>query len=314
MPVDRRPPHVAAVHVYPVKSFRGASLAGSRLERQGLRDDRRWMVVDPAGSVLTARTLPGMLAVTAVARASGDLVLTAATMPPLHVARPWDGLLVPVSLGRVGHAVDAGPVAGAWLTTVLGRPARLVWLDDPTRRTVSAEHGGRAGDVLSLADTAPLLLTTVASLRRLDRWVADTYAARHASCGAQAGARPAALSMERFRPNIVVDGDLEPFEEDGWLTVQVGGVRLRFAEHTDRCVLTTLDPGTLERGPEPLRSLSRHRRWDGKVWFGVRLVPVSTGTVAVGDEVSVLEASSPAVGARRPLAAPCEALETVAAR
>ena len=42
-------------------------------------------------------------------------------------------------------------------------------------------------------------------------------------------------------------------------------------------------------GKEPIRTLSRHRRWDGKTWFAVNLVPETTGTVNVGDEVVVEE-------------------------
>jgi uncharacterized protein YcbX len=91
--------------------------------------------------------------------------------------------------------------------------------------------------------------------------------------------------MRRFRPNLVVDGDLEPFVEDGWATLAVGDVELRFADHCGRCVLTTIDPDTQAKGKEPLASLARHRRRDGEVWFGIQMVPVRGGVVTVGDRV-----------------------------
>jgi len=53
-------------------------------------------------------------------------------------------------------------------------------------------------------------------------------------------------------------------------------------------VMTTIDPVTLVRGKEPIRTLAKHRRWDGKTWFGVLLVPVldgGRGVVRVGDPV-----------------------------
>lgn len=285
--------HISALHVYPVKSLRGCSVPVADVERQGLRHDRRWMLVDEDGVTLTARTLPAMLSVTASAEADGSVVLTAAGHPPLHVDVPHDGRAVPVTLSRVGSATEAGADAAGWLSEVLGRAVRLVWLDDPHRRTVSPQHGGHVGDVLNLSDTGPLLLTSTASLERLDRWIADTYAARYAECGALAGSRPTPLAMERFRPNVVVDGVAEPFAEDGWDSLEVGAeegqepgpVRWRTSELADRCVVTTLDPGTLVRGQEPLRTLARHRRWDGHVWFGTRLVPTTTGQVRVGDVV-----------------------------
>ena len=94
------------------------------------------------------------------------------------------------------------------------------------------------------------------------------------------------LPVERFRPNLVVDGDLEPFEEDRWPRVHVGAVVFRVAKPVDRCVLTTIDPATLERGHEPIRTLAKHRKWDGATWFAVQLVPESVGEVRVGDEVT----------------------------
>ena len=93
--------------------------------------------------------------------------------------------------------------------------------------------------------------------------------------------------MRRFRPNLVLDGDLEPFEEDGWSTLTIGDVELRFADTCGRCVLTTIDPDTQATGKEPLRSLARHRRRDGEVWFGIQMVPVRFGTLAIGEEARV---------------------------
>ena len=96
--------------------------------------------------------------------------------------------------------------------------------------------------------------------------------------------------MLRFRPNVVIDGDPgEPFAEDAWPFVDLGDVRFRVTAICDRCVMTTVDPVTLARGKEPIRTLAKHRKWDGKTWFGILLVPVlepgSAGVIAVGDAV-----------------------------
>ena len=92
------------------------------------------------------------------------------------------------------------------------------------------------------------------------------------------------MSVVRFRPNVVIDGEA-PFAEDDWPTVRIGDVEFRTAEVCDRCVMTTIDPETLATGKEPIRSLSQHRKWDGKTWFGTRLVPLGEGKIRVGDEV-----------------------------
>jgi uncharacterized protein len=145
-------------------------------------------------------------------------------------------------------------------------------------RPLSPTHA-RPGEATAFADAYPVTLASAASLRRLRDWVADTALER--------GEEPRSpLVVERFRPNLVVDGDLEPFEEDGWRRVHVGPVEFRVVKPVDRCVLTTVDPVTLERWHEPIRTLAKHRKWDGATWFAMQLVPETRGVVRVGDEVT----------------------------
>jgi uncharacterized protein YcbX len=269
--------NLESIHVYPVKSLGGVDRTEADVEPWGLRGDRRWLVLNPDGSVLTARERHLMLGVSARPLDGGAIELTG--QGTLRVEPPFDGELVPTALSRLESVRAAGPAADEWLSRELGTPVRLGWLDDPRRRSVSADHGGRAGDVLSLADAGPLLLTTTASLRALNDWLEEDAVKR--------GEEPAApMVMRRFRPNVVVDGDAEAFAEDAWEQVQIGDVRFRFSEHCDRCVLTTIDPHTLIAGKEPLRTLARHRQWDHKTFFGVRVVPVTEGSIRVGDLVS----------------------------
>jgi uncharacterized protein YcbX len=177
-------------------------------------------------------------------------------------------------------ARHAGPDADAWFGALLGREVRLVWLDDPTRRDVNPRYG-RRGDHVSFADAYPLHLTTTASLRQLNDWIGDEAVLR----GEPTPVAP--LPMRRFRPSVVID-TVVPFDEDRWARLRIGSVAFRAVKGCDRCVLTTIDPDTLESGKEPIRTLARHRRWNGKVWFGVNLVPDGTGTISVDDEVALL--------------------------
>jgi uncharacterized protein len=217
--------------------------------------------------------------VAASATEGGGLQLAARDGATLSVEPPLDGELAETTLSRVGQVRLAEPSASEWLSHQIGRSVRLGWLDDPRRRSVSAEHGGHAGDVLSLADAGPLLLTTTASLRRLNQWILEGAVERGETSVDE-------IVMLRFRPSVVVDGCDTAFAEDDWRGVRVGGVRFRFAEHCDRCVLTTVDPETLKPGKEPLRTLARHRQWDHKTFFGVRLIPTTEGSIRVGDPVT----------------------------
>ncbi|NUR91364.1 MAG: MOSC domain-containing protein, partial [Nonomuraea sp.] len=240
--------------------------------------DRRYLVTDGEGGVLTAREHPRLLACVAVL--DGDvLTLTGPHAPALRVTPT--AAMSTVTFGRTPvKLTDCGDDAAQWLSELIGRPARLAWLDDPTRRPVNPEYA-LPGDRVSLADGYPLLLTTTASLDRLNDWIAETAAER-----GEEVLPP--LPMRRFRPSVVIGGVEPPFAEDGWKRLRIGEVEFRVTKGCDRCVLTTVDPDTYTKGKEPIRTLSRHRKWDGKVWFGINLIPDAPGRIAVGDSVTIL--------------------------
>ena len=268
---------LASIHLYPVKSLGGHDLSAAAVEPWGLRGDRRWLVLNPDGTYLTARQEPLMLSLTADARPDGSITLTDGR-ETLAVDAPVGGEAVPTAVARLESVRLAAPEAHRWLSARLGRDLRLAWLDDPNRRTVALDRGGRPGDALNLSDAAPLLLCTVPSMNRLNDWIVAAALER--------GEDPDPLPISRFRPTVVVDGALEPFAEDDWKTVTIGEVTFRFAELCDRCVLTTIDTRTYRTTKEPIRTLARFRQWNHKTFFGVRLVPVTTGVIRVGDAVS----------------------------
>lgn len=251
---------------YPVKSMAGRREPVLGVEPWGPMGDRRWAVVDATGGLVTARTAAELLHIRPGVSAGG--LLLSWRHRRLGVAMPDHDMLIDVRISRVGRAVDAGEEAARFLSSVLGQPVRLVWQQDPEKRAISARNGGLAGESLSLADAGPVLLTSQSSLAALQEWVGSTP---H-------------LVQERFRPNVVIDGDV-PFAEDTWTRVQLGAAGFRVQGPCDRCVMTTIDPATLDRGPQPLRALAEHRKWGGKVFFGVWLVPLDARPVRVGDAV-----------------------------
>jgi uncharacterized protein YcbX len=261
---------------YPVKSCRGEDLTAAEVEAWGVIGDRRWMVVDPDGAVVTAREANRLVLVTPEITGSG-LRLSAPQLPTLEVDRPEGGDLVPVQIwdDRLEARLAAGGAAD-WFSRAMGRPLRLVYLDDPRRRPLPPEYAD-PGEPVNLADGFPLLLATEESLAQLNTWIAD-------------GPRPEVgpVPMTRFRPNLVVAG-AAPFAEDSWLRVRVGEVTFRMVKPCERCVLTTIDPDTAARTKEPLISLARHRKIGGKTLFAVNLIPNAPyGSLRVGDDVEVL--------------------------
>jgi uncharacterized protein len=268
---------------YPVKSCRGEQLTEAVVEPWGLAGDRRWMVVDTEGNPVTAREHPPMLLITPELDGGGDkITLSSLGLPDLVVPVPSGDELVPANVwGADLLASPAGDEAAAWLTGIIGEPVRLVYLDDPTRRPVRPDYSAPA-DRVSFADAFPLLLTTEESLAALNDWIAQ---------GPKASEGP--VPMRRFRPSVVVSG-AEAWAEDGWGRLRIGPVTFRSVKGCDRCVMTTINPDTGAKGHEPITTLARHRRWDGKVWFGVNLIPDNAGPDAVlrpGDPIEILESS-----------------------
>jgi uncharacterized protein len=280
---------VTSLRVYPVKSMAGIDIDEADVEPWGLAGDRRWGVVDEAGTKITAREMPALLGLSAEPVAEHAVRIRDRVGQTLMIECPSTGTSVLVSHSRQGSALPANDRANHWLSRRLGRPVRLVWQDDPTVRSIAENHGGAPGESLSLADAGPLLLTSEASMRQLNAWIfADAESADVPDIdpadmsGTALPTTP--LSILRFRPNIVIDGG-EPFDEETWPALTIGDVTFRTTMVCDRCVMTTIDPNTLAGGKEPIRTLARHRRREGKTWFGIRLVPVQPGHVKVGDPV-----------------------------
>ncbi|MEU8840336.1 MOSC N-terminal beta barrel domain-containing protein [Streptomyces roseus] len=269
---------VQALHVHPVKSVAGTAPDEMAVEPWGMSGDRRWAVVDTEGTVITQRQQPRLALAAARPLGGGAVALSAPGMAELAVEVPEPGPLEPVTLfGKKVETVVAASAAADWFSAYLGVPARLVHLDDPAvRRPVDPAYA-LPGETVSLADAYPVLLVTLASLDALNSLIAQ---GDHPEEGP--------LSMNRFRPNVVVAG-AEAWAEDGWRRIAIGDAVFRGVRECGRCIVTTTDQATAERGKEPLKTLARHRRIGKSLAFGRQLVPVRTGTVRVGDEVRVLE-------------------------
>ncbi|MFF5439291.1 MOSC domain-containing protein [Streptomyces achromogenes] len=272
---------VQSIHVHPVKALRGVSPRTAVVEPWGLAGDRRWTLIDDGGKVVTQRESPRLALAAAEPLAGGGIRLSAPGRPPLtvEVPEPSGTVLVDVFRTKV-EAVPAAAGAHAWCSAYLGTEVRLVHMDDPAVRRPVDPACALPGETVSFADGFPLLVTTAASLDALNSLIAD---------GPHAHEGP--LPMNRFRPNLVVAGT-EPWAEDDWTRISVGDVVFRAAKPSARCVVTTTDQDSATRGREPLYTLARHRRRDGKLLFGLNLVPVTPGTVGVGDPVRVLERAS----------------------
>ncbi|MYW02857.1 MOSC N-terminal beta barrel domain-containing protein [Streptomyces sp. SID3343] len=266
--------NLVALHVYPIKSARGIDLAEAVVEPWGLAGDRRWMLVDESGRFISQRKEPRLATVTVRQEPDGAIVVRAPSMDELRVEPTAEVRLIPVSVWESElDAALAADDAHTWFGKFLGTDVRLVHLDDPTRRRPDQTYAASA-DRVSFADGYPLLLTTTGSLEALDALMDEP------------------LPMNRFRPSVVVDEPIA-WAEDAWRRVRIGAVTFRVVKPCGRCIVTTTDQRTGERGHEPLRTLARHRRFGKSLVFGQNLVPDlvpgEPSTIRVGDAFEVVE-------------------------
>jgi uncharacterized protein YcbX len=271
---------LARLFVYPVKSCAGVEVREAVLTETGLDLDRAWMVVDAQGEFVTQRELPRMALVKPQIKVH-EVVLRAPGMLALHLQ--IDTVEEPVRV-RVWKdevpAFDMGGVAAQWFSDFLGRKLRLVRFDPEHRRLSSLEWTGGAEALNQFSDGYPLLVASTASLAELNARLA---AAGHAPVG-----------IERFRPNIVLEG-LEAHDEDRLDLIRIatgeGEVQVRPVKPCARCPIPNIDPATGESDPAVTDTLQGYRanaRVGGAISFAMNAIVVAgfEQTLRVGQAAS----------------------------
>ena len=251
--------------IAPVRSLGLEHPAEIDITERGVREDRRFYLIDDDGRLVDRIVVGTLVQVVAHtdpdgetlrldfpdgSRLEGDVRLGEAVETPIH--------------GRtgVGHVVE-GPWADA-ITPFAGRPVRVVRCD--------RVGGTRSGN--------PASLVSQGSLDELAR---------------QAGM--ANVDARRFRMLIELDGDV-PHEEDEWIggRIALGDAILRVTARDGRCAITTQDPDSGVRDFDTLRTIISYRgvmpdkKGAPKAMFGVLADVEQPGRVRLGDEVRLLDA------------------------
>lgn len=275
---------VSSLHYYPVKSCAGIDLTVAEIVERGIKDDRGWLVVDDDGQFITQRQIAKMALIRAtIVGGEGEsrgLELQAPGMTPLVVP---ESALINDAEGRCERqvtvwkdtlsAVDQGDQASRWLSRFLETPAHLVRMYEKEVRKVVSESTSAPPSQISFQDGFPVLVISSASLADLNSRLEQ------------------ALPMNRFRPNIVIDGAL-PFEEDEWRSIRVGDIVFEIDSPCSRCVITTIDQSLAVVGKEPLKTLASFRLVDKQVMFGQNAIHINQGVIKVNDPVEIIKRRS----------------------
>ena len=238
---------ITALNIFPIKSCRGIALDRALLTPTGLEHDRNWLVVNEKNRFQTQRELPRMSLVKtqidAAVGAAPSVTLSAHGMPDLAVPATTGGESIGVTIwDDQCPALDAGDASAEWLSSFLGKTVRLVSFDASHRRPCDPEFVGDVAAQSKFADAFPLMILSEASLANLNQRLA------------------APLPMNRFRPNIVLNG-IKAHDEDRIRELYSSSVQLRMVKACTRCSITTTDQATGRVDQEPLRTLKAYR-WD----------------------------------------------------
>jgi len=261
------------IYIYPIKSLGGISLQSAKVEERGLQHDRRWMLVDKNGMFLTQREYPQMALL--------QVNIQDETLIVSHKSKPITNLHLPISDSQapttnivvniwndIVIAKNVSRDADLWFSDALGFDCQLVKMEDDSDRFTDRKYMPEPKQV-SFADAYPFLIIGRESLNELNRRLEDP------------------LPMNRFRPNFVFSGG-DPFIEDTWGDFMIGSLKFKVVKPCARCVVTTVNQDTAEKGIEPLETLTKFRKVGNKVMFGMNVVSYDEGFIRVGDRVEPL--------------------------
>jgi len=257
---------LSEIWIYPIKSLGGIKLISTQVMPKGLKYDRRWMLIDENGMFMTQRTNAQMALFKLALEADHLVISYHQGSIKLSLNHSYSNLPVDVTIWD-DHVIanEVSETYSNWFSERLGLKCRLVYFPETNPRPVDPRYKVNDEHV-SLADAYPFLIIGQSSLDDLNKRL-DTP-----------------LPMNRFRPNFVFTGG-QPYEEDTWRNFTIGGNRYVGVKPCARCVLTTVNQDTAEKGVEPLKTLSTYRRVENKVLFGQNVVALDYGNITVGDKI-----------------------------
>ncbi|GCE03845.1 MOSC domain-containing protein [Dictyobacter aurantiacus] len=265
-----------SIRIYPIKACAGIEVEEAQMERRGLRYDRRWMLMNDAGTYYDQLSHPRLACIVPQIHEDG-LRLQAPGMPSLRVPFHLEQI-TPLSV-RISRSIcevlPIGKEIDEWFQDFLHVSCRLVFMPETTQRTVNPDYAINQ-DIVSFASGYPYHLIGEASVAHVNQLL-DTP-----------------VPLERFRPNLVITG-APAFAEDNWQTIRINQQIFHLVKPCDRCAITNVDQRTGEvAGKEPLRTLARFRTVKQKVLFGQYLLAEEKGLLRVGDLIQVVQSRVPA--------------------
>lgn len=262
---------VQELHIYPIKSARGQKMKSFEMTSEGPKGDRQWMLVDESGRFLSQRTFPKIASIETFLEAEA---LTVGLGKMFFKISTKNNFQRKATVQIWNDSVEAAlepDLYSQGISQYLGTSCRLMRYAPYSQRRVRSMDEETWKPEVRFADGRPILLTTQQSLQDLNSRLNTP------------------VPMNRFRPNIVVDGE-NPYDEDQWQRIKIGSVVFSQPKASVRCMIINIDQMTGEsQGPEPLKTLATYRRAERGVTFGTLWIPENEGLINEGDSLQVLK-------------------------
>jgi len=278
------PIYVSALYIYPLKGARPIEMGQLELGEFGFKYDRHWMIINNETLRAVTQRQSSKLTLIIPKLTKNELILEAPDMENLVISLNssmpknditvgvWDDYIV---------AWDEGPKANAWISKFLGYQCRIVRMKINHDRKILKHTATGCKNQCSFADGYPFLIVNTVSMDDLNKRLIENSSR--------------ILPITRFRPNIVLSGNLKPWEEDFWIKVKIGSTIFHVVKPCDRCRVPTIDQFTGEQGEEPAKTLRTFRQNSDKaIFFGQNLIHDQyKGKIKVGEEAIIISDTVP---------------------
>ncbi|MAZ26218.1 MAG: hypothetical protein CL868_03955 [Cytophagaceae bacterium] len=259
--------NILDLFIYPIKSTKGQELNESIVQKTGLKNDRSFAIMDSKGKIITARENPKTLKIK-VFFDDSLIRIESIEKEPIHFdlknlsKEKVDAIL----FGTTIKGLTIDPKIDQWISEILNQECQLIILDSEHPR-----YGVSEKNPILFPDTSPIHLISKKSLDDLNSRLKNK------------------VDVNFFRPNLFISGEI-PYEEDNWDSICIGECVFKVVTKTKRCVFININPMTGERDidSEPLKTLSKYRKHDNRVHFGINLIPTKLGTIKKHDEIKIL--------------------------
>lgn len=261
--------HISELYIYPIKSFAGIEIQEAEITDRGFQYDRRWMLIDNNGRFLSQREYVELCFFQPVIKSNG--------LEVYHKKYPSQKIFIPFEYNSENQDVtiwddtcNANIVSeniNTFFSDLLKQEVKLVYMADNSHRLIDTKYA-KEGELTSFSDGYPFLLIGQSSLNDLNKKTSES------------------IPINRFRPNIVFTGG-EAFIEDTWKDFSINNILFTCAKPCARCVVTTINQETGEKGKEPLVTLNQYRKQNNKILFGQNIIHHGLGKIKLGDQLIV---------------------------